>query len=147
MGEFSALTQKTILNRFIKCVLVKQIDWNTLFWLFEKNWFFTFLTQHCISKKQKFWKVRKNELLWLIWACHRHFSRYTVFKHQNWIKIIVFTIFFLGYFTTILLQIKMAKFRIKVLISEVANKTVLVFCMRPNKDTTYIPYLDHFSIL
>ena len=51
----------------------------------------------------------------------------------------VFTIFFLGYFTTILLQIKMAKFRIKVLISEVANKTVLVFCMRPNKDTTYKP--------
>ena len=56
----------------------------------------------------------------------------------------VFTIFFLGYFTTILLQIKMAKFWIKVLISEVANKTVLVFCMRPNKDTTYKPYLDHF---
>ena len=41
----------------------------------------------------------------------------------------------------------MAKFRNKVLISEVANKTVLVFCMQPNKDTTYIPYLDHFSIL
>ena len=60
----------------------------------------------------------------------------------------VFTIFFLGYFTTILLQIKMAKFRKKnVLISEVADKTVLVFCMRPNKDTTYIPYRDHFSIL
>ena len=59
----------------------------------------------------------------------------------------VFTIFFLGYFTTILLQIKMAKFqKKKVLISEAANKTVLVFCMRPNKDTTYIPYLDHFSI-
>ena len=60
----------------------------------------------------------------------------------------VFTIFFLGYFTTILLQIKMAKFRKKnVLISEVADKTVLVFCMRPKKDTTYIPYLDHLSIL
>ena len=60
----------------------------------------------------------------------------------------VFTIFFLGYFTTILLQIKMAKFRKKnVLISEVADKTILVFCMRPNKDTTYIPYLDHLSIL
>ena len=59
----------------------------------------------------------------------------------------VFTIFFLGYFTTILLQTKMDKFRKKVFISEVANKTVLVFCMRPNKDTTYIPYLDHFSIL
>ena len=60
----------------------------------------------------------------------------------------VFTIFFLGYFTTILLQMKMAKFRKKnVLISEVADKTVLVFCMRPNKDTTYIPYLDHLSIL
>ena len=60
----------------------------------------------------------------------------------------VFTIFFLGYFTTILLQIKMAKFRKKnVLISEVTDKTVLVFCMRPNKDTTYIPYLDHLSIL
>ena len=60
----------------------------------------------------------------------------------------VFTIFFLGYFTTILLQIKMAKFRKKnVLISEVADKTVLVFCMRPNKDTTYIPYLDQLSIL
>ena len=147
MGEFSALTQKTILNRFINCVFVKQIDWNTLFWLFEKNRFFTFLTQHCISKKQKIWKVRKNELLWLIWACHRHFSRYRVFKGQNWIKIMVFTIFFLGYFTTILLQTKMAKFRKKVFISEVANKTVLVFCMRPNKDTTYIPYLDHFSIL
>ena len=59
----------------------------------------------------------------------------------------VFTVFFPGYFTTILLHIKMAKFRKKVLISEVANKTVLVFCMRPNKDNTYIPYLDHFSIL
>ena len=59
----------------------------------------------------------------------------------------VFTIFFLGYFTTILLQIKMAKFRKKVLSSEVDDKTVLVFCMRSNKDTTNIPYLDHFSIL
>ena len=59
----------------------------------------------------------------------------------------VFTIFFLGYFTSILLQTKMAKFRKKVFISEVANKTVLVFRMRHNKDTTYIPYLDHFSIL
>ena len=115
MGEFSALTQKPNLNRFIKCVLVKQIDWNTLFWLFEKNWFFTFLTQHCISKKQKFLKVRKNEFWWLIWACHGHFSRYRVFKRRNWIKILVFTIFFLGYFTTILLKIKMAKFRKKSL--------------------------------
>ena len=53
MVEFSALTQKAILNRIIKCVLVKQFVWNTLFWLFEKNWFFTFLTQHCISKKNK----------------------------------------------------------------------------------------------
>ena len=147
MGEFWAFIRKPILNRFIKYVLVKQIDWNTLFWLFEKNWFFTFLTQHCISKKQKFKKVRKNEFLWLIWACHRQFSRYRVFKRQNWIKIMVFTIFFLGYFTTILLQTKMAKFRKKVFISEVANKTVSVFCLSPNKDTTYIPFLDHFSIL
>ena len=38
-----------------------------------------------------------------------------VFKRQNWIKILVFTVFFLGYFTTILLQIKMAKFRKKSL--------------------------------
>ena len=59
--------------------------------------------------------MRKNEFWWLIWACHRHFSRYRVFKRQNWIKILVFTIFFLGYFTTILLQIKMAKFRKKSL--------------------------------
>ena len=63
-------------------------------------------------------------------------------------KIMVFTIFFLGYFTTILLQMKMAKFRKKCLnFAEVADKTVLVFCMRSNKDTTNIPYLDHFSIL
>ena len=59
MGEFSALTQKHILNRFIKCVLVKQIDWNALFWLFEKNWFFTFLTQHCIQKNKNFKKWEK----------------------------------------------------------------------------------------
>ena len=91
--------------------------------------------------------MRKNEFWWLIWACHRHFRRYRVFKRQNWIKIMVFTIFFLGYFTTILLQKKWPNFEKKVLISEVANKTVLVFCMRPNKDTTYTPYLDHCSIL
>ena len=59
----------------------------------------------------------------------------------------VFTIFFLGYFTTILLQIKMAKFRKKSLNFGSGQQTVLVFCMRPNRDTTYIPYLDHFSIL
>ena len=56
----------------------------------------------------------------------------------------VFTIFFLGYFTT---KKKWPNFEKKVLISEVADKTVLVFCMRPNKDTTYTPYLDHCSIL
>ena len=55
------------------------------------------------------------------------------------------------FFSAILLlfyyKLKWPNFEKKVLISEVANKTVLVFCMRPNRDTTYIPYLDHFSIL
>ena len=59
MGKVSALNMESILNRFKKYVLVKQIDWNNFFLLFEKNWFFTFLTQHSISKKQKFQKVRK----------------------------------------------------------------------------------------
>ena len=49
----------------------------------------------------------------------------TVFKRQNWIKILVFTVFFLGYFTTILLQSKNQISKKKVLI--VANKTVLFF--------------------
>ena len=40
--------------------------------------------------------MRKNEFRWHIWACHSHFSRYRVFKCQNWIKILVFTTFFSG---------------------------------------------------
>ena len=56
MCKVSALNMKTILNRLKKCVSVKQIDWNNLFWLFEKNWFFTFLTQHFILKKNKTFK-------------------------------------------------------------------------------------------
>ena len=58
MGKSLALNMKTILNRFIKCALVKQFDWHNFFWLFEKNWFFTFLTQHFRSKKIK---ILKNE--------------------------------------------------------------------------------------
>ena len=59
MGKVLALNMKSILNRFIKCVLVKQIDWNNFFWLFEKNGFFMFLTQHLISKKENFKKWEK----------------------------------------------------------------------------------------
>ena len=133
MCKVSALNMKIILNRLRNCVFVKQIDWNNFFWLFEKNWFFTFLTQHFISKKKKILKVRKNEFWWHIWACHSHFSRYRVFNCQNWIKILVFTNFFSLVTYTTLLQIKMAKVRKKVWFSEVATPTVSPFCMWPYK--------------
>ena len=59
MGEFSALTQKPNLNRFIKCVLVKQIDWNTLFWIFEKNDFSRFWLNILYQKNKNFKKWEK----------------------------------------------------------------------------------------
>ena len=60
----------------------------------------------------------------------------------------VFTIFFSRLFYYYFTTNKIGQIsKKKVLISEVANKNVLVFCMRPNKDTTYIPHFDQFSIL
>ena len=50
-----------------------------------------------------------------------------VVKYQNWLKIVVFTNFFLLSVTTILLQILIAKFRKKVSISKMACKCVLIF--------------------
>ena len=50
---------KTILNRFIECGLVSLFNWDNFFWLFEKNCFFLFLTQHFDLKNKKFWKWLK----------------------------------------------------------------------------------------
>ena len=114
--SFTSLAMKTILNRFIKCSLVKCTDWANFFWLFEKKWFFPFLTQHLLSKKWNCSKVRKSYFWWLIWACHSLFSRYRVLKYQNWVKIVVFTNFFLLSVTFILLQILIVKFLKKSLV-------------------------------
>ena len=54
-----ALVMKTILNRFIECGLVSLFNWDNFFWLFEKNCFFLFLTQHFDLKNKKFWKWLK----------------------------------------------------------------------------------------
>ena len=59
----------------------------------------------------------------------------------------VFTIFFSANLLLFYYKKKLPNFEKKVLISEVANKTVLVFCMRPNKDTTYTPYTLFRSLL
>ena len=59
MGEFSALTQKNILNRFIKCVLVKQIDWNTLFCFLKKIDFLRFWLNIVYQKNKNFKKWEK----------------------------------------------------------------------------------------
>ena len=59
MGEFSALTQKHILNRFIKCVLVKQIDRITLFWLLKKIDFLRFWLNIVNQKNKNFKKWEK----------------------------------------------------------------------------------------
>ena len=114
--NFTSLVMKSILNRFVKCSLVKCIDWTNFFWLFEKNWFLTFLTQHFLSKKQNCSKVGKSEIWWQIWACHSRFSRYRVLNYQNWLKIVFFTNFFLLSVTTKLLQIRIAKFLKKSLV-------------------------------
>ena len=59
MGEFWALTQKPILNRFIKYVLVKQIDWNTLFWLLKKIDFSRFWLNIVYQKNKNLKKWEK----------------------------------------------------------------------------------------
>ena len=46
----TALAMKSILNKFIECGQVNELGWNNFF---EKNWFFTFLTQHFLSKKKE----------------------------------------------------------------------------------------------
>ena len=56
---FTALVMKSILNRFMECGLVSLFNWNNFFWLFGKNWFFPFLTQHFHLKNKKFWKWLK----------------------------------------------------------------------------------------
>ena len=56
---FTALVMKTILNRFIECGLVSLFNWDNFSWLFEKNCFFPFLTQHFHLKNKKFWKWLK----------------------------------------------------------------------------------------
>ena len=60
--------------------------------------------------------MRKSDFWWLIWACHSRFSRYIVLNYQIWLKIVVFTNFFLLSLTFILLQILIAKFLKKSLV-------------------------------
>ena len=148
MGKSLALNMKTILNRFIKCALVKQFDWHNFFWLFEKNWFFTFLTQHFRSKKIK---ILKNEKKWVLMAyltCHSHFSRYRVLNCQNWIKILVFTTFFslvtYYYFTTN----KNGQIpKKKSCFLKWPPQVFQFFACELTGDTTYILQLDQFSVL
>ena len=147
MCKVSALNMKTILNKLKKCVLVKQNDWNNFFWLFEKNWFFTFLTQHFISKKQKFQKMRKNEFWWHIWACHSHFSRYRVFKCQNWIKILVFRTFFSGNLLLLYYKKNGQSPKKKSCFLKWPPQLFHFFACDLTRDTTYIPQLDYFSVL
>ena len=56
MCKVSALNMKTILNRLKKCVSVKQIDWNNLFWLFEKKLIFHVSDSTFYIKKNKNFK-------------------------------------------------------------------------------------------
>ena len=50
---------ETILNRFMMCGQVKELDGNNFLWVFEKNWFFTFLTQHFYQKNENVKKWEK----------------------------------------------------------------------------------------
>ena len=65
MGEFSALTQKTILNRFIKCVLVKQIEKELFILTFWKKLIFHVSDSTLYIKKTK---ILKSEKKWILMA-------------------------------------------------------------------------------
>ena len=91
--NFAAMIMKTILNRFPTFGLRNKFNWNSFFWLFEKIWFFPFVTQHLFSKKWKFSKMGKNGFWWYIRTCHSQFSGFWPFICQNWLKIVVFTTF------------------------------------------------------
>ena len=91
--NFAAMIMKTILNRFPTFGLRNKFKWNIFFWLFEKIWFFPFVTQHLFSKKWKFSKMGKNGFWWYIRTCHSQFSGFWPFICQNWLKIVVFTTF------------------------------------------------------
>ena len=53
------MIMKTILNRFPTFGLRNKFKWNIFFWLFEKIWFFPFVTQHLFSKNENFQKWEK----------------------------------------------------------------------------------------
>ena len=91
--NFAAMIMKTILNRIPTFGLRNKFNWNSFFWLFEKIWFFPFVTQHLFSKKWKFSKMGKNGFWWYIRTCHSQFSGFWPFICQNWLKIVVFTTF------------------------------------------------------
>ena len=91
--NFAAMIMKTILNRFPTFGLRNKFNWNSFFWLFEKIWFFPFVTQHLFSKKWKFSKMGKNGFWWYIRTCHSQFSGFWPFICQNWLKIVVFKTF------------------------------------------------------
>ena len=65
MCKVSALNMKTILNKLKKCVLVKQIDWNNFFWLFEKKLIFQVSDSTFYIQKTK---ILKSEKKWVLMA-------------------------------------------------------------------------------
>ena len=115
MGKVSALNMKSILNRFIKYVLVKQIDWNNFFDFLKKIDFSRFWLNIVYQKNKNFKKWEKMifdsifELAIVILVG----IEYLIVK-TGW-KFWFLQLFFFGYLFTNLLQIKMAKFRKKSL--------------------------------
>ena len=120
----------------------------TFFGFLKKTDISRFWLNILYQKIKKFWKVRKNEFWWHIWACLSHFSRYRVFNCQNWSKILVFTTFFslvtYYYFTTNKNGQSPKK---KSCLLKWPPQLFHFFACDFTRDTTYIPQLDHFSVL
>ena len=93
LGTFYGFGHQNHSEQVQKMWLRFLVDFEQLFLFFWKKTFFPFLTQLFDGKKLKKFKTIKNSFWWLIRAYHSQFSRYRVFKSQNWIKFVVFAIF------------------------------------------------------
>ena len=87
------------------------VDFEQLFLFFwKKNTFPISDSTFWWKKKLKKFKTIKNGFWWLIRAYHSQFSRYRVFKSQNWIKFVVFAIFLFWRFMVKLVYILLCQF-------------------------------------
>ena len=84
--------------------------WTTFSVFLKKKPFSHFWLNFLMEKKLKKFRTIKNGFWWLIRAYHSQFSRYRVFKSQNWIKFVVFAIFLVWRFMVKLVYILLCQF-------------------------------------